>query len=70
MSDVLPSTGWQIEIKQRGGKWVFWCFCATDLDRRITWDGIGALRRKARCVHLEDGKRTVMFKYEPPELML
>lgn len=60
---------YQIEIKQRGGKWVFWSM--SDHRERIDqeWKRMPSVRRKARCVKVVGGIRTVLARYEPPAAM-
>lgn len=53
---------WQIQIKQRGGKWVMWCNCETEAVARIKWKDIDQLRRKARLVD----NKIVIARYDPP----
>lgn len=59
---------YEIQIKQRGGKWVHWVQCGTQEAIRSHWAGVASLRRKARCVVIENGVRKVLAKYEPPKL--
>jgi hypothetical protein len=66
MSDVLPNSGWEIQIKQRGGKWKTWCYRATETDMRATWENMPSLRRTARLLQLPSN--AVIAKYEPPTL--
>jgi hypothetical protein len=55
-----------IQIKQRGGKWVAYCVRFTLDDIQKVWTTIPTLRRKARCVKIENGLRKVIAKYDPP----
>jgi hypothetical protein len=60
---------WRVEFKQRGGKWAPQWEAATWESIQPSWENAAIYRRKARCVHIRDGVRTVIAKYEPPELV-
>lgn len=64
MSDVLPNTGYEIQIYQRG-KWVLWCYALDGADMTAKWACMPSLRRTARLMRLPC--KTVVEKYEPPQ---
>lgn len=63
----MTATRYEIQTKQRGGKWVGWCERDSFDDIKAEWQRMPGVRRRARCRRIEStGVAKVLATYEPP----